>query len=50
MAQFPAVLDLPISTARNGFRLNGIGAGDDPWPIVVSSAGDVNGDGFDDLI
>jgi hypothetical protein len=33
----------------NGFAINGIGAFD--WSgYSVSSAGDVNGDGFDDLI
>jgi len=33
----------------NGFRLDGIGAGD--WSgRSVASAGDVNGDGYDDLI
>ena len=33
----------------SGFVLNGIDSGD-RWGHAVSSAGDVNGDGFDDLI
>jgi hypothetical protein len=33
----------------NGFAINGIAAGDSSGESV-SSAGDVNGDGFDDLI
>ena len=35
--------------ARNGFRLSGVAAGDRSG-VSVSGAGDVNGDGFDDLI
>ena len=42
-------LDLATLDGTNGFRLSGIDAGDDSgWS--VSSAGDVNGDGFADLI
>jgi FG-GAP repeat len=33
----------------NGFRIDGIAAGDYSG-LSVSSAGDVNGDGIDDLI
>ena len=43
------VLDLSMLDGTNGFRLNGIN-GDDYSGRSVSSAGDVNGDGFDDLI
>jgi hypothetical protein len=40
---FGASLDLAILDGSNGFRLEGTGAS-------VASGGDVNGDGFDDLI
>ena len=43
------VLDLSSLDGSNGFILNGIDAGDQSG-ISVSSAGDVNGDGYDDLI
>ena len=43
------VLDLGALDGTNGFILNGIDAGDQSG-ISVSSAGDVNGDGYDDLI
>ena len=43
------VLDLGALNGTNGFILTGIDA-DDRSGISVSSAGDVNGDGYDDLI
>ena len=43
------VLDLSGLNGTNGFILNGIDVGDSSG-ISVSSAGDVNGDGYDDLI
>ena len=43
------VLALSALNGSNGFTLNGIDAGDDSG-FSVSSAGDVNGDGYDDLI
>ena len=43
------VLDLSDLDGTNGFILNGIDAGDRSG-YSVSSAGDVNGDGYDDLI
>ena len=43
------VLDLSTLDGTNGFILNGID-GDDESGSSVSSAGDVNGDGYDDLI
>jgi len=46
---FPANIDLSSPSAIDGFKLSGIGAGD-LTGTSVSSAGDVNGDGFDDLI
>src|SRR3990172_4176927 len=53
MAQYPAVIDLSALTgsagANPGFRLDGIDAGDLSG-VSVASAGDVNGDGFADLI
>jgi hypothetical protein len=44
-----AALDLATLDGTNGFTLIGIDAGDFSG-FSVSSAGDVNGDGFDDLI
>jgi Ca2+-binding RTX toxin-like protein len=46
---FGAGLDLSTLNGSNGFAINGIAAGDQSG-FSVSSAGDVNGDGFDDLI
>ena len=43
------VLDLSDLDGSNGFILTGIDGGDDSG-FSVSSAGDVNGDGYDDLI
>ncbi len=43
------VLDLSMLNGSNGFILNGID-GNDRSGRFVSSAGDVNGDGYDDLI
>jgi Ca2+-binding RTX toxin-like protein len=48
-SSFSATLDLPSLNGSNGFRLDGAAAGD--WSgASVSAAGDVNGDGFADLI
>ncbi len=46
---FPAQFELSSLNGANGFVLNGIDAGDYSG-FSVSSAGDVNGDGIDDLI
>ncbi|SFF17291.1 integrin alpha [Nitrosomonas sp. Nm166] len=46
---FDATLDLSSLDGSNGFRLDGV-AQYDGSGFSVSSAGDVNGDGFDDLI
>ena len=46
---FDASLDLSSLNGTNGFRLDGVAA-DDSSGISVSTAGDVNGDGFDDVI
>ena len=46
---FAANLDLSSLDGSNGFQLNGAAA-DDHSGRSVASAGDVNGDGFDDLI
>ncbi|SEF59916.1 FG-GAP repeat-containing protein [Nitrosomonas ureae] len=46
---FSATMDLSILDGSNGFRLDGV----DPYGffgLSLSTAGDVNGDGFDDLI
>ena len=49
MAQFPAVIQLSSLNGSNGFKLSG-GAAYDHSGRSVASAGDVNGDGFADLI
>ncbi len=46
---FAATIDLSTLDGTNGFRLDGVAAGDEAGRSV-SSAGDLNGDGFDDLI
>nr|WP_208673957.1 FG-GAP repeat protein [Synechococcus elongatus]AZB73754.1 hypothetical protein DOP62_11755 [Synechococcus elongatus PCC 11801] len=46
---FSADIDLDSLTSSDGFRINGIAAGDESGRSV-SNAGDVNGDGLDDLI
>src|SRR5258705_303913 len=49
MPQFPAVIDLSSLNGSTGFKITGEAAGDNSG-IAVSSAGDLNGDGFADLI
>ncbi|MGQ0673541.1 MAG: hypothetical protein ACT4N2_11800 [Hyphomicrobium sp.] len=53
MPQFPATIDLGALTgsdgATPGFRIDGVAAGDFSGTFVAS-AGDINGDGFDDMI
>ncbi len=46
---FSATMDLSSLNGSNGFRLDGVTEGDHLGESV-STAGDVNGDGFDDLI
>jgi hypothetical protein len=46
---FDAAISLSSLNGANGFRLNGV-AGGDAAGNAVSSAGDINGDGFDDLL
>lgn len=48
-AGFASVISLSSLNGTSGFRIDGID-GDDNSGVSVSSAGDVNGDGFDDLI
>ena len=48
-AGFASNINLSSLDGSNGFRLNGA-ATDDNSGVSVASAGDVNGDGFDDLI
>ena len=48
-AQFAASFDLSTLNGSNGFVINGVDAGDQSG-FSVSGAGDVNGDGIDDLI
>jgi len=49
MAGFPAVVELSALDGTDGFRISGVASFDySGWS--VASAGDVNGDGIDDLI
>ena len=48
-ADFPPTLNLSILDGTNGFRLDGVMAGDRSGS-AVSGAGDVNGDGLADLV
>ncbi len=48
LSRFGSVFELSTLTGTNGFQINGEAAGDRSG-ISVASAGDVNGDGFDDL-
>ncbi|MFN0192767.1 MAG: hypothetical protein ACKVP5_12480 [Aestuariivirga sp.] len=49
MPQFAPVIDLSTLDGTNGFRLDGIDANDQSGRSVAS-AGDVNGDGFGDIV
>src|SRR4029079_16265043 len=49
MAKFPPNCDLSSLDGSNGFQISGEALGDQRG-VSVSSAGDVNGDGFDDVI
>src|SRR6185295_7094224 len=49
MAQFPAVIQLSDLDGSTGFQITGAAASNYSG-IAVSSAGDVNGDGFADLV
>jgi VCBS repeat-containing protein len=46
---FAANLDLASLNGATGFRIDGVGSGDESG-FAVSAAGDVNGDGFEDLL
>ncbi|MEO1149340.1 MAG: integrin alpha, partial [Cyanobacteria bacterium J06638_22] len=46
---FEPVLNLSSLNGNNGFAINGIAEGDRSG-VSVSGAGDINGDGIDDLI
>jgi len=46
---FPASIGLATLDGSNGFRLDGVAAYDYSG-LTVSSAGDLNGDGFDDVV
>ena len=46
---FTASLELSSLDGSNGFVLNGIDQGDN-LGVSVSGAGDINGDGFDDIL
>jgi Ca2+-binding RTX toxin-like protein len=48
-AGFAASIELSALSGSNGFVINGISA-DDQSGVSVSSAGDINGDGIDDII
>ncbi|MGA8277155.1 MAG: integrin alpha [Rhodanobacteraceae bacterium] len=49
LGKFPASLSLGTLDGNNGFRLDGVAAGDSSG-YSVAHAGDVNGDGIDDLV
>src|SRR5258706_8287903 len=49
MPQFPAVIALSTLNGSTGFRIDGEAAGNYAG-FSVSSAGDINGDGFADII
>ena len=49
MGDFPATMSLSSLNGTNGFRLDGVAANDNSGK-AVSAAGDINGDGFDDLL
>jgi len=49
-SEFPASIPLSSLDGTIGFRLDGATAGDTAIGISVASAGDVNGDGFADII
>src|SRR5215472_9743088 len=49
MPQYPAVISVSTLDGSNGFRIDGAAAGDYTGR-AVAGAGDVNGDGFSDLI
>lgn len=49
MAQFPSIIQLSSLDGVLGFRLNGAAAGDESG-VSVAFAGDINGNGFPDLI
>src|SRR5690349_6497862 len=48
-SEFGAVISLAALDGRTGFRLDGEAAGDQ-LGASIASIGDVNGDGFDDII
>ena len=48
-SSLPGTVELSALNGPNGFSLNGVGAGDFSGESV-SRAGDVNGDGFDDIL
>ena len=49
-AGFPASFDVNTLNGANGFTVTGINSSSDNFGYSVSSAGDINNDGFDDLI
>ena len=49
MTTFPANFNLSLINGSNGFAING-GKDGDKSGYSVSSAGDINGDGFKDII
>ncbi|MDJ0595020.1 MAG: putative Ig domain-containing protein [Pleurocapsa sp. MO_226.B13] len=48
--EFDSSLDLSTLDGTNGFKLNALDVGNVVSSISVDSAGDINGDGFDDLV
>src|SRR5438552_2965851 len=48
-SEFPAIIPLSSLDGTNGFRLDGVQKSDESG-FTVASAGDVNGDGFTDVV
>ncbi len=49
MAQYPSIINLSSLNGTNGFQVSGV-LQNDRFGRSVASAGDINGDGFDDVI
>ena len=50
--QFPAVIQLSSLNGQNGFKIDGESMGDYEWSAnsFIAAAGDINSDGWEDLL